>query len=81
MVQSAAGLPDLLFTKGQNLVQKEPKKEPNSKTWGQKKGRPLFANLSAVTKSYETIISNLVNGMLLNHNCSATAKQVRDERS
>jgi len=30
--QLEAGLPDLLFVKGPNLVQKE----PNSKTWGQK---------------------------------------------
>jgi len=43
---------------------------------GQKKGQPLFLNLSAVTKSYQPIISNLLNGMFLNHNCSTTAIQV-----
>ena len=48
---------------------------------GPKKEQPLFPNLSAVTKSYEPILSNLLNDMFLNHNRSATAKQVRDERS
>jgi len=35
---TAPGLPELLFAKGPNLVQKE----PNSKTWGQKRGQTFF---------------------------------------
>jgi len=53
-------LPDLLVVKGPNLVQKE----PNSKTRGQKKGQPLFPNLSAVTKPYEPTLNNLLNANL-----------------
>jgi len=55
-----AGLPDLLFAKGANLVQKRAKKEPNSYTRGQK--RPtIFPILTAITKLYEPILSNLWN--------------------
>jgi len=37
-----AGLPDLLFAKGSNIVQKRAKNEPNAKTKGQKKDKPFF---------------------------------------
>jgi len=53
-----AGLPDLLFAKGPNIAQKRVKfydKGPN-------KEPTIFPNLSAVTKSYEPILSNLLNG-------------------
>jgi len=61
-LRSTAGLPDLLFAKRPNLVQKWAKKEPNAKKRGQKKGQPFFPNLSTVTESYEPILSNLLNG-------------------
>jgi len=54
-------LQDLLFAKGPNLAQKIAKKEPNSETSGQKYGKLFFPNLSAVKKSYEPILSNLLN--------------------
>jgi len=56
------GLPELLLAKGANLVRKRAKKESNSKIRGQKMGQPFFPILSAIAKSYETILSNLSNG-------------------
>jgi len=50
------------FCQGAKSSPEIAKKEPNSKKWGQKKGQPIFPNLLAVTKSYELILSNFVNG-------------------
>jgi len=46
------------FSKRPNLVQREPKK-PNSNTRGQKRGQLFFPLLTAITKLYEPILSNL----------------------
>jgi len=64
------------FCQEDKSSQERSKKEPNSKTWGQKKGQPFCPNSSVVTKSCEPILSNISNGMFLNRDCSATAKQV-----
>jgi len=74
-----AGLPDLLFAKRLNRVQK---KEPNSKQRAKKRANhffQLYQQLQSHMNPYLAIYEEIA--MFLNHSCSSTAKQVHDERS
>jgi len=74
-------MPDLRFAKGPNPARKRAKREPNSKTKGQKRANHFFQIYQQLQSHTNPYLAIYLIAVFLNHNCSSTAKQVHDKKS